>query len=139
MVRTRRDALFGELLDEVSRVQHEFQRYFSGPTNTAPALNVWVDADSFTVQADLPALDPSKLDIHVTEGNKLTIRGERTTTVVENTTWLRQERPTGSFYRELQLPTLVDADAVTAKYDQGVLTVTLPKSAAAKPRKIVIQ
>jgi HSP20 family protein len=52
---------------------------------------------------------------------------------------LRQERPFGKFYREVVLPALVDPDKVEAKYELGVLRLTLPKHEAAKPRKIVVQ
>jgi HSP20 family protein len=84
-------------------------------------------------------VDPSKLDISVTEGNRLTIQGDRSEVNVENAVWHRQERGHGTFLRELTLPTLVDADKVEARYDAGVLRLTLPKAEAAKPRKIAVR
>jgi HSP20 family protein len=53
--------------------------------------------------------------------------------------WVRQERPFGKFTRAVNLPALVDADKVEAKYADGVLRLTLPKHEAAKPRKITVQ
>jgi len=91
------------------------------------------------VEVDLPGVAPSKLDVAVTEGNRLTIQGERPQVDVPNAVWHRQERGHGPFVRELTLPTLVDADKVEARYDQGVLRLTLPKAEAAKPRKITVR
>jgi HSP20 family protein len=84
-------------------------------------------------------VDPAKLEVTVTEGNRLTIQGERRAPEIEGASWLRQERPFGKFTREIVLPALVDPDKVEAKYELGVLRLTLPKHEAARPRKIVVQ
>lgn len=136
MVRLRRD-VFGDLLNDVSWFQDEFQRAYQGLTQpAAPAANLWQDENAFHAEFDLPGLDVSKLDVTVTDGTKLTVTGERPAAEVAGASWLRQERPAGTFTRGLTLPTLVDADKVEAKYEFGVLKLTLPKSEAAKPRKI---
>lgn len=133
--------------DEMSRwMQNEFNRMFapfaklSGRLLSAatPALNVWEDDHNLYAEADLPGLNPESVEVFVTEGNKLTIQGERKPSEVQGAVWHRQERPTGQFTRILTLPCMIDADKVTANYEHGVLRITLPKSEAAKPRKIAV-
>jgi len=136
------------VLTEVDRIQDEFARLFgrlgsfAAPTGggvSTPLLNVWEDDHALYAEADLPGLDPAKLDVFVTEGNQLTITGERTAPEVKGATWVRQERPFGQFTRVVGLQVLVDADKVAANYENGVLRLTLPKSEAAKPRKIAVK
>ena len=79
------------------------------------------------------------LDVFVTEGNQLTIQGERKAPELKGSAWVRQERPFGRFTRVIGLPSLVDADKVEATYESGVLRLTLPRSEAAKPRKIEVK
>jgi len=146
MNRMRRNP-FGTLFNEVHAVQEEMARLFnrvspfaaSGPAAAAPLLNVWEDEQALYVDADLPGVDPAKLDVTVTEGNQLTIQGERAAPDIQGAAWVRQERPTGPFVRVVGLPALVDAEKVEAKYEHGVLRLTLPKHEAAKPRKIQVQ
>lgn len=133
----RRDP-FRELWTEVGRISDEMNRTFGGRTVAGPAVSVWADEDHVYAEADLPGIDPAQIDVTVTEGNKLTIAGERAAPSQESAVWVRQERPVGRFSREFELPVVVDADRVTAKYEHGVLKLTLPKSEAAKPRKIVV-
>ena len=99
-------------------------------------MNVWEDEANFYVEADLPDVAADKLDITVKEGNRLTLAGERKQSEPANAVWHRQERFAGTFTRELSLPTPVDADKVEARLEYGVLKLTLPKSEAARPRKI---
>lgn len=142
MVNVRRDP-FGDIWAEFNRVSDEVNRLFGpgrGPTpGGGPALNLWADEQNLYAEADLPDLDPAKLDVTVTEGNTLTIQGERPAPEVKDAVWVRQERPYGRFSRTVTLPVLVDPDKVEATYEDGVLKLTLPKSEAAKPRKIVVK
>src|SRR4051794_2538783 len=145
MNRVRRSP-FGTLMNEVNTMQEEFARLFgrvspfAGAAAVAgPALNVWEDDNALFVEADLPGIDPAKLDVTVTEGNQLTVQGERAAPDIQGAVWVRQERPAGQFTRVIGLPALVDADKVEAKYEDGVLRLTLPKSEAAKPRKIQVK
>lgn len=146
MNRVRRNP-FGVLFNEVNAVQEEFARLFGrvSPFATAeqgatgPLLNLWEDEQALYVDADIPGIDPTKLDVTVTEGNQLTIQGERAVPELKGAAWVRQERPTGPFVRVVGLPALVDADKVEARYEHGVLRLTLPKHEAAKPRKIQVQ
>lgn len=139
MLASRRDP-FGELWAEFSRVSDEVNRMFGAtrsPANGLP-LNVWSDDHNLYVELDLPAIDPGKLEVTITEGNQLSIQGERPAPEVQGAVWVRQERPYGRFTRSMTLPILVNPDQVDAKYDHGVLKLTLPKSEAAKPRKIAV-
>ena len=105
----------------------------------APALNVWEDEAAYYVEADLPDVLADKLEVTVKEGNRLTLSGERKATDPINAVWHRQERFAGTFTRELTLPAPVNADKVEAKFEQGVLKITLPKSEAARPRRIAVK
>jgi HSP20 family protein len=104
-----------------------------------PLLNLWEDDENLYAEADLPDVQADKLEVLVNEGNQLTIQGERKAPDIKNAVWHRQERPHGQFVRTVTLPMLVDAEKVEARFEQGVLKLTLPKSAAAKPRKINVK
>jgi HSP20 family protein len=136
---------FNALFSEVTSVQEEMARLFNrvspftAPAVSGPPLNVWEDDQTLYVEADLPGLDPAKLDVTVTEGNQLSIQGERPVPDVKGAVWVRQERPAGRFTRAVSLPALVDADKVEATYTDGVLRLTLPKHEAAKPRKVQVR
>lgn len=122
-----------------SEVDRLFGRQLLGTAAVAPALNVWEDEAAFYVEADLPDVPADKLDVTVKEGSRLTLSGERKATDPTNAVWHRQERFAGTFTRELTLPTPVDADKVEAKFEHGVLRLTLPKSEGARPRKISVK
>lgn len=144
MNRVRRNP-FGAIVSDVTAVQDEFARLFNrvAPHVTGqPAgfvLDVWEDESAFHVAAELPGVDPAKLDVTVVEGNHLTISGERVGVEAEASRWLRRERPAGAFARSVVLPALVDADKVEAKSEFGVLRLTLPKHETTKPRKISVK
>lgn len=133
----------GSLLREFNQAQDEFARWFGRtvgtPTGGDPQLNVWADENAVHAEVDLPGVDPAKLEVTVTEGNQLTVQGERTPPSLPGVSWIRQERPFGKFVRVVSLPTLVNAETVEARYENGVLRLTLPKHEAAKPRKIVVK
>ncbi|MBA4188480.1 MAG: molecular chaperone Hsp20 [Planctomycetaceae bacterium] len=140
MSQIRRHPL-GSLWNDFNQVQDEFAKWLGRASTvpTAAQLTVWEDEHAVYAEADLPGVDPAKLEVTVTEGNQLTVVGERTPPEVPGSVWLRQERPFGKFTRVVGLPALVDADKVEAKYVDGVLKLTLPKHEAAKPRKIVVK
>jgi HSP20 family protein len=130
------------LWNDLNQAQDEFARWvnrLSAGTPSGPELSVWEDAEAVYVETDLPGVDAGKLEITVTGGNQLTVTGEREVPKVEGASWLRQERPFGKFTRAVALPALVDADKVDARYEAGVLKLTLPKHEAAKPRKIQVK
>jgi HSP20 family protein len=137
---------FHDLFNEMGRFQDEFNRLFRRAgfngeqwASAGPAFNIWSDEHAVFVDVDLPGIDPQKLDISVTEGNHLTIQGERPQVELPNAVWHRQERGNGTFIREMTLPVLVDVDKIEAKYADGVLRLTMPKHEAAKPRKIAVK
>ena len=93
--------------------------------------------DSYVLNADLPGIDPASVDINV-DGQLLSIRAERPPPSTEGVTYLSRERRTGTFLRRFTLGQNVDTTGITAGYDNGVLTVTVPVAEKAKPRKIEV-
>lgn len=93
--------------------------------------------DSYVLSADLPGVDPASVDIDV-DGRLLSIRAERPAPSTEGVTYLSRERRTGTFLRRFTLGENVDTTGITAGYDNGVLTVTVPVAEKAKPRKIEV-
>jgi HSP20 family protein len=135
-------------LAELNRLSAEMDRMFrrfgdgeqSAPQVAAyPALDVWQDENSVYVEGELPGLEVADLEIFVTGGNQLSIRGERKPPAVEGGTWHRQERGYGQFSRLLTLPCDVKTDEVEAEFKDGVLTITMPKSESARPRRLAIK
>lgn len=103
-----------------------------------PAVDVFEKADKFVVKAELPGIKEE--DIHVSVvGDTLSIRGEKKTeTEVKEEDYYRSERSYGSFYRSIPIPSNVNADKISASFEDGVLEVALPKSAKGKPRKLTV-
>jgi len=139
MILNRRHPL-GTLWHEFNQAQDEFTKWFGRTVGnpTDPQLNVWEDDNAVYAEVDLPGIDPAKLDITIAEGNQLTVQGERIPPTITGVSWIRHERPFGKFVRVVGLPTLVNAEKVDAKYENGILRLTLPKHEAAKPRKITV-
>ena len=104
-----------------------------------PAVNMWEDGESVYVEAELPGLEQEDLEIHVTGGKQLTVKGERIETAPEKGIWHRRERGFGSFVRVVTLPREVDRDKVDARLENGILLVRLAKQESSKPRKIVVK
>lgn len=97
-------------------------------------VNIREEDEAYVLSALVPGLKAEDLNIQVLE-DVLRIEGEYK---VEETEYLMQELPHGSFNRTLRLPTVIDADHVEAKITDGVLTLTLPKAESARPKKIQI-
>jgi HSP20 family protein len=118
------------------------ERFAAGnhPTlaSSYPPLNIWGDSDKVYAEAELPGMQLDHLEIYVTEENQLTIQGERRKLELDKGVWCGQERGFGQFSRTIRLPVKVDADKVEARFEHGILFVTLPKSDAAKPRRISV-
>ncbi len=135
------------LWNQVQQFQSEMNRIFDrwnhGHSWTSvgafPPVNVWEEGDKVFVEAELPGLDLKDLEIFVTGGRQLTVKGERKPVTPEKGVWHRQERSYGSFIRSLTLPVAVDPDKVEARFENGVLKVTLAKHESAKPRKIAVK
>ena len=100
-------------------------------------LDAYRHGDQLVVHLDVPGVDPASIELTV-EKNVLTVRAERQAKAGEGSEWLVNERPQGSFSRQLFLGEALDAEHIEASYDHGVLTVTVPVAEAAKPRKVEI-
>jgi HSP20 family protein len=123
---------------EINRL---FDRWGNEPAQggVAPLINAWEDGETLVLEAELPGLELGDLEIYVSGGNQLTIKGQRKAPTVNKGLWHRQERVFGPFSRTLSLPYAVDADKVEARLENGVLTVRLAKHESARPRKINVK
>jgi HSP20 family protein len=110
----------------------------SNLTTWAPAVDIYETEHELVVKADLPEVEAKELDIRV-ENNVLTIRGERRfEKKVNEDNYLRVERAYGSFSRSFSLANTVNSEAIKADYQNGVLTLTIPKREEAKPKQIKV-
>jgi HSP20 family protein len=139
-----------EPVRELGTIQNEMNRLFNtffetpAPGNSGslrrwvPAMDLVETENDFILRADLPGLTEDDVKIEL-EDNLLTISGERKTEHEERKEgYYRIERASGSFSRSLTLPEGVDAEAVKASFDHGVLEVRVPKPEARKPHKVSI-
>ena len=132
----------GTLQSEMNRL---FNTVFDSPATAGGTMRRWMPAmdllesgDAFVLRADLPGMSEEDVSIEL-EDSTLTISGERKAEHDhEGEGFYRVERATGTFSRSLTLPKGVDAEAVTARFDRGVLEVRIPKPAERKPRRISI-
>lgn len=133
---------------ELDAFRNRLASFFPMPAVTAdvgngftwnPLMDITENDDALMLTAELPGMDEKDVDIEI-ENNVLTVRGEKKReheeTDERHHIW---ERSYGSFERSLALPRAVAADKITAKFDKGVLTVTMPKTKEAKGRKIMIE
>lgn len=132
-----------DIFQEMEKIQNDFDRIFSSRnrrvTQDSLCVNIWTSDEDVVMRAELPGINPEKLNISVT-GDTVTLRGaypveERK----EDETYHRKERNGGSFNRVFQLPFRVEAEKVLATYQKGILSVTLPRAEADKPRKIELK
>ncbi len=110
------------------------------PTASGPAVDVLEKNDAYVVKASLPGWKPENVDVTFEDG-VLTLKGEvneENTSSDENTRWHRREIRRASFARSIALPTQVEPDKANAEFENGVLTLTLPKAEAVKPKQIKI-
>ena len=124
-------------------LQRQMDRFFQDLTPRRPAwgphLDISETADEIRVEAEIPGIDPSTVDISL-EDKTLTIRGEKTVEKEEEgRAWRHVERRQGSFSRIITLPAPVESEKIEAVAKDGVLTLTLPKRQEARPRKIEIR
>jgi HSP20 family protein len=103
-----------------------------------PAVDIYENADSVVVKAELPGVEKDQISVEVKDGI-LSLRGERKfEKEVKEDSYHRIERAYGSFQRSFSLPVSVDQEKVTAKFKDGVLEVKLPKKEQAKPKQIKV-
>lgn len=112
---------------------------FTGTTSRPAVMHVDAEreGDTFYVYFDLPGVDPDSIDLTV-ERNVLQVKAERQRYLREGAETVISERPMGVFSRQLFLGDTLDTDNLKAGYDNGVLTLEIPVSDKAKPRKIAI-
>ncbi|MBK7396272.1 MAG: Hsp20/alpha crystallin family protein [Myxococcales bacterium] len=122
---------------EISRITDEFNRNVR-PARFVPAVDIYEDAESLVLRAELPGVDPKDVDVSV-DKNVLTVRGERKQQRSEEKEgWHRVESSYGQFTRSFTLPQTVDSDAIDANLEQGILTLRLPKKTAPQPKKVAV-
>ena len=134
--------------EELERMRRDMDRLFQDLTEgifrepragVFPLVNVTEGSDNCYVRAELPGIKAEDLDISVT-GNSLSIAGERRIRAEdEKANYHRREREAGKFSRVVSLPAQVDTAKVEASCVDGILTVVLPKSEAAKPKQITVK
>lgn len=131
---------FGSLQGEMNRLFNTFlDGEGSGQTRRwLPPMDLFETEHAFVARFDLPGMDEQAIDIEV-EDRVLSVSGERTLEQEDTVDgWYRFERGHGQFRRTLQLPEGVDADAISASFDKGVLELRIPKPEQRKPRKVTI-
>ena len=101
-----------------------------------PEVNIFETKDGYVLEAEMPGVNKSGLEITL-EDNELTIVGHREAALVTGETLFRESSP-ADFRRVFELDPAIDTAKTTAKMEQGVLTLTLPKSERVKPRKITV-
>jgi len=143
MTLIRRASPFGDLLSLRQAMDRLFEESFVNPgwgfgDGQMVPLDVFQDEDAVTVIAHLPGVKPEEVDITV-EGDTLTIAGDTTAKVSDEKgqTLLREIRH-GKFIRTLTLPVGLEADKATATFEDGVLTLAIPKAESVKPKQIKI-
>jgi HSP20 family protein len=126
---------FARLQQELEQMLSSFEGSYSG---VYPPLNVFDAGEEVVLKAELPGVDPAKLDVEVRD-NTVTLKGERT---FENpngqAAFHRRERVEGQFRRVIRLPARLGSDEAKAEYRHGVLTVRIPKAKEARPRRLEV-
>jgi HSP20 family protein len=134
---------FSTLQDRINRVFREAyapagQDEALTTSSFAPAVDVYEDEHNVTLKIEVPGIDEKDISVNL-ENNTLTVHGERKIEKDEKEeNYRRVERQYGSFTRTFTLPTTVDSEKVSANYDKGVLKITLPKKAEARPKQIKV-
>ena len=135
-----------DLQREIDRVFGRFFPSTEGDGKSTSRQAVWAPRtdlveteDSYRLHLDVPGMTKDDLKINY-QDNQLTVSGERTSDRTdEGEEYVRVERSFGQFYRSFSLPRTVDAEGISAAYENGVLTITVPKTEDVKPRQIEIQ
>ena len=127
---------------DMKSVEDEFDRLVGRAYSRSawvPALDVRETDDAFEMTLDLPGIEPSAVSVNYEDG-MLTISGKRDFSQEEKgETWHRIERSFGAFARSVRLPRTADADGIEARFEKGVLTISVPKAETAKPKTIEVK
>jgi HSP20 family protein len=141
----------GSLLDLRSEMDRLFDHFFETGFGTnrdassglsvmfTPAMDIYEEDNNFIASFEVPGMNPDDIEINVT-GNTLTVSGEKKEeSETRREGAYRSERRFGRFYRALELPDDVDAEKVSADYDNGVLKLCIPRSEARQPKRISVK
>ena len=129
-----RDAMDRLFEESVVRPRSRF-----APLTGALAVDVYETKDDIVVKTGVPGVKADELDITIV-GELLTIKGEfKESEEIDEENYIRRERRFGSFCRSVSLPTAVEADKATAEFEDGVLTLNIPKAEAVKPKTIEVK
>ncbi len=136
-----------EMRDEMNRLFGDrWPAEYNGGDNSsvvtstwAPAVDIKEEEKQFVIHADIPGVDPKNIEVTMDNG-VLTIRGERKEEhKEEGKTFHRVERVYGTFYRRFSLPDTANAEGISAKGDNGVLEIVIPKQEKAQPKRIEVK
>src|SRR6202030_4785608 len=137
---------FSTMQDRMNRMNRLFRESYSQEapeealttTNFAPPVDIYEDEHTITLKLDVPGIEEKDIDVRI-QDNTLTVHGERKIEKEEKEeNYRRVERQYGSFTRTFTLPQTVDTENVSATYEKGVLKISLPKKAEAKPKQIKV-
>jgi HSP20 family protein len=135
----RRDADWSELNQIQREMNRLFDQFSDHSLRTYPLVNIYSNNDGARITAELPGYDSRNVQVSIT-GDELSLKGNRADLEMkENECCHRQERQTGSFERHIRLPFTVNMNKVDAKFKNGILTITLTRAEADKPKKIQIK
>lgn len=133
-----------EMMTLREAMDHLFDDAFTRPLSlrdawTVPAIDMYQTDDEIVVKAALPGIKAEEVQINVT-GEVLTLKGEmKQEEDIKEKAWHIHEQRYGSFERSVALPTDVVADKAKAEFENGILTITLPKAEEVKPRTITVK
>ncbi|MEZ4331113.1 MAG: Hsp20/alpha crystallin family protein [Myxococcota bacterium] len=132
--------LMNELRRDLNAAFRAQDAVFQGTRGVYPLVNLSENEEGYVLSAELPGVSPDAITVSI-EGSTVTLSGERKIEypVGQGAAVHRRERQSGSFRRAFELPSEIDLDRARASHKNGILTLTLPKSAAAKPRQIAIE
>ena len=132
--------LMNELRRDLNSAFRPQDGVFQGTRGVYPLVNLHESEDGYVLTAELPGVSPDNVTVSL-EGSTVTLSGERKIEypVGKGTAIHRRERQSGSFRRAFELPAEIDVEHARAIHKNGVLTLTLPKAASAKPRQIAIE
>ena len=129
-------AMYFDPFTELNRLTNSVMQDRSAPR--AIPVDLYREHDQYVLNADLPGIDPGSIDIDI-DGQLLTLRAHRTSDTADGVKWLSRERPGGSYLRQFSIGEGVDTERISASYENGVLSVILPLSERAKPRKVTVE
>lgn len=132
--------LFNNHWNELERMQREMDALFNrfgGRRYRFPPVNLYDNDAAVVAEWIIPGV--AKEDITISfENGTLTVKGERKSAADQSMTVVREERNSGAFSRAVEIPVTIDASKISAALNNGILTITMPKTEEAKPKQITI-